>query len=97
MIIAILLSLAISFLVFKFSKQIMGITLIFLGGIGISIIVAFFDLQLATKIFGYSLLLGILMWILIGISGFISAIILVPLMAIWGGLKMFFDNIFKSS
>lgn len=93
--ILVLISLAVCALVAKFAKQVIGMTFIFIGGIGLSIIVAFFDFKLATAIFAYSLVLGFFMWLLIGISGFISAAVLVPLASIWFGLKLFFERLFK--
>jgi hypothetical protein len=93
--IIILVSILIVALAVYFFKQLAGLTLIFLGGFILGFVVLFFDLNLGAQIIGWCLGLFLFLWLLIGIAGIISTIVVGPIAMIVGGIRLFFDRLFK--
>jgi len=94
-VIVILVSILVVVLFVKFAKEMVGLTFILLGGLLLGIVVLFFNLDLGAKMIGWSIGLLLLQWILIGLASVVSGIVLGPIALILGGLRMFFDRLFK--
>ncbi len=91
----ILVSLLIVALAVYFFKQLAGLTMIFVGGFILGFVVLFFNLTLGAKIIGWCLGLFILLWLLLGIASIVSVVVVGPIAMIVGGIRLFFDRLFK--
>jgi len=93
--IVILVSILIVALAVYFFKQLAGLTMIFVGGFILGFVVLFFDLNLGAQIIGWCLGLFILLWLLLGIASIVSAVVVGPIAMIIGGIRLFFNRLFK--
>jgi len=93
--IIILVSILIVTLAVYFFKQLAGLTMIFVGGFILGFVVLFFDLNLGVQIIGWCLGLLLFLWLLLGIASMISAVVVGPIAMIVGGIRLFFNRLFK--
>lgn len=82
----------ISFLVVKFAKYVGAICLILLSLLGIGLIIIPFDLQVGIKLITWAFCILVMTGILFAISGIVSALVVSPIILLWGAIKMLFSK-----
>ena len=93
--IIVLVSLLVVLLALKFAEALAGLSLIFIGGILLGIVVVAFNPKLGVTIITWSFCLFVIKWVLLGIAGLVSGVVMAPVALIWGGIKLFFGRLFK--
>lgn len=93
--IVIFVSVVIILIAVKFAKELAGLAMILVGGLLFGFVVLFFNLNLGAMIIGWCLGLLLFGWILLAVAGLVSGIVLGPLALIAGGIRLFFDKLFK--
>lgn len=84
----VLVSIIVFLILAKLVKYAVVLNIILLAVAGLGILIMPLDIILGAQITTWSLLIMILFWILFGISGFVSVIVVSPLLAILSAIRL---------
>ena len=82
------LSLVVCFLIVRFAKYSMAVIMTLIAGIIIGILLIPINIKLGVAIAGWCFCLIILFWILFAVSGFISIVVVTPIMLLLGTIGL---------